>query len=137
MIILQSDLSIRGHAILEGNMRPYCRAIRHFLDCHGNYKLSCPPNLSHNIINLLVHSFWVGQYGGIFSSQVMYCPSLRSGQYCHPRTEYSLVLPSQSCNNIIMFIAGRQAGKTQIYSVYYSSKMNILVERIWENEKFL
>ena len=19
-------------------MRPYCRAIRHFLDCHGNYK---------------------------------------------------------------------------------------------------
>ena len=20
-------------------MRPYCRAIRHFLDCHGNYKL--------------------------------------------------------------------------------------------------
>ena len=21
-------------------MRPYCPAIRHFLDCHGNYKLS-------------------------------------------------------------------------------------------------
>ena len=55
----------------------------------------CPPNLSH-IINL----FWVGQYRGIFSSQVMYCPSLWSGQYCHPRTEYSPVLPSQSCNNI-------------------------------------
>ena len=30
----------------------------------------------------------------------MYCPSLQSGQYCHPRTEYSPVLPSQSCNNI-------------------------------------
>ena len=28
----------------------------------------------------------------------MYCPS----QFCHPRTEYSLVLPSQSCNNIYM-----------------------------------
>ena len=27
-----------------------------------------PPNLSH-IINLLLHSFWVGQYRGIFSSR--------------------------------------------------------------------
>ena len=58
-----------------------------------------PPNLSH-IINLLLHSFWVGQYRGIFSSRVIYCPSLRSGQYCHPRTEYSPVL--QSCNNIYL-----------------------------------
>ena len=33
-------------------------------------------HLSH-IINLLLHSFWVGQYRGIFTSQVMYCPSLR------------------------------------------------------------
>ena len=40
----------------------------------------CPPNLSH-VINLLLHSFWVGQYRRIFSSQVMYCPSLRSSQY--------------------------------------------------------
>ena len=30
----------------------------------------------------------------------MYCPSLRSGQYCHPRTEYFPLLPAQSCNNI-------------------------------------
>ena len=42
----------------------------------------------------------VGQYGEIFSSRVLYCPSLRSGQYCHPRTEYFPILPSQSCNNI-------------------------------------
>ena len=44
-------------------------------------------------------SFWVGQYRGIFS---MYCLSLRSCQNCHPRTEYSPVLPSQSCNNILL-----------------------------------
>ena len=119
-------------------MRPYCPAIRHFLDCHGNisslrrsltfkarwsdrlerhrlerrlhndraqshrfllfllsfsFSFSPPlpiffqPNLSH-IINLLLHSLRVGQYRGIFSSQVMYCPSLWSGQYFHPRTEY-------------------------------------------------
>ena len=43
---------------------------------------------------------WVGQYRGIFSSRLLYCPSLRSGQYCQPRTEYSPVLPSQSCSNI-------------------------------------
>ena len=42
----------------------------------------------------------VGQYGKIFSSLVLYCPSLRSGQYCHHRAEYFPILPSQSCNNI-------------------------------------
>ena len=26
----------------------------------------------------------------------MYCPSLRSGQYCHPQTEYFPILPAQS-----------------------------------------
>ena len=46
---------------------------------------------------------WVGQYGGIFSSRLLYCPSLRSGQYCQPRTEYSPVLPSQSCSNIYVW----------------------------------
>ena len=54
------------------------------------------PPLNKSITALL----WVGQYGGIFSSRLLYCPSLRSGQYCQPRTEYSPVLPSQSCSNI-------------------------------------
>ena len=35
---------------------------------------------------------------GEISSQVMYCPSLRSGQYCHPRTEYFPILPTLPCN---------------------------------------
>ena len=60
-------------------------------------------NLSH-IINLLFLSYWVGQYRGIFSSRVMYCPSLRSGQYCHPETEYSHVLPSLTFNNGISYV---------------------------------
>jgi hypothetical protein len=55
--------------------------------------------MATNKINLLLHSFRVGQYRGIFSSQVMCCPSLWSGQYCHPQTEYSPVLTSLSCNN--------------------------------------
>ena len=41
-----------------------------------------------------------GQYGEIFSSRLQYCPSLRSGQYCQPQTEYFPILPSQSCSNI-------------------------------------
>ena len=28
---------------------------------------------------------------------------MRSGQYCQPRTEYSPILPSQSCSNIYLF----------------------------------
>ena len=48
---------------------------------------------------------WVGQYGEIFSSRVMYCPSLRSGQYFHPRTEYFPILPAQSCNNICILLS--------------------------------
>ena len=46
----------------------------------------------------------VGQYGKIFSSLVLYCPSLRSGQYCHHRAEYFPILPSQSCNNIYLLL---------------------------------
>ena len=46
----------------------------------------------------IIAFLWVGQCRGIFSSRVIYCPSLRSGQYCHPQTEHSPVLPSQSCN---------------------------------------
>ena len=33
-----------------------------------------------------------------------YCPTLRSGQYCHPQTEYSPVLPSQSIRQVRRFI---------------------------------
>ena len=71
----------------------------------------CPPNLSP-IINLLLHSFWVGEYS------VMYCPSLRSGQYCHPRTEYSPVLPSQSCNKY----RGLQLGVPLYVSFWWADK---------------
>ena len=54
-----------------------------------------------HIINLLLHSLG-RQYGEIFSSLALYCPSLRSGQYCHPRAEYFPILPSRSCNNIYL-----------------------------------
>ena len=53
--------------------------------------------------NKSIIAFLLGRV--ILSSQVMYCPSLRSGQYYHPRTEYSPVLPSQSCNNIYLLFA--------------------------------
>ena len=51
-----------------------------------------------HIINILLH--WVGQYGEIFSSQVMYCHSLRSGQYCHPRTDPAK-MNMQDCARIL------------------------------------
>ena len=44
----------------------------------------------------------VGQYGEIFSSLVLYCPSLRSGLYYHLRAEYFPILPTRSCNNIYL-----------------------------------
>ena len=48
------------------------------------------------------------QYGEIFSSRLLYCPSLRSGQYCQPQTEYFPILPSQSCSNIYLLCGFNQ-----------------------------
>ena len=59
----------------------------------------------------------VGQYGKIFSSLVLYCPSLRSGQYCHHQAEYFPILPSQSCNNIYVLTV-QQSCVCHKYTVY-------------------
>ena len=40
---------------------------------------------------ILLHD-WEGNTGEYSVRGWQYCPSLRSGQYCHPRTEYSPVL---------------------------------------------
>ena len=74
---------------------------------------------------------WVGQYGGIFSSRLLYCPSLRSGQYCQPRTEYFPILPSQSCSNIYIKDTLKedkppykgQAESTRVYTLYIKSPL--------------
>ena len=47
-----------------------------------------------------------GQYGKIFRSRTPYHPSLRSGRYGRSQMEYFPVLPSQSCNNIYLYLEG-------------------------------
>ena len=49
----------------------------------------CPPNL----INLLLHSF----LANTAEYPVLGLPSLRSGQYCHPQTKYSLPVMQVYC----------------------------------------
>ena len=42
--------------------------------------------------NILLLHDWEGKTGEYSVREWQYCPSLRSGQYCHPRTVYSFVL---------------------------------------------
>ena len=53
-----------------------------FQACH-KAATRLPQGYCGNLVTILSFPY------GIFSSRVMYCPSLHSGQYCHPRTEYS------------------------------------------------
>ena len=50
----------------------------------------------------------VRQYEEILRSRLLYCPSLRLGQYCQPQTEYFSILPSQSCSNIYVLLHSLQ-----------------------------
>ena len=82
---------------------------------------------------------WFGQYGGIFSPRLLYCPSLRSGQYCQPRTEYSPVLPSQSCSNIILSnipcgtLAVRMCRITFVY-MYSATSLKSKFLNFWDSQ---
>ena len=92
---------------------------------------------------------WVGQYGGIFSSRLLYCPSLRSSQYCQPRTEYSPVLPSQSCSNIYVtlhrkishnageeFLELARAGQSTFNQLSFGTKISFIPGSVPELRHF-
>ena len=95
--------------------------------CHGTAVQS-------HIINILLQ---VEQYGEIFSSRVMYCPSLRSGQYCHPRTEYFPILPAQSCNNIYVHLVREPGGSigtnfgSKAHSDILGVRLTVIFEKVY------
>ena len=58
----------------------------------------------------LLHD-WEGNTGEYSVRGWQYCPSLQSGQYCHPQTEYSPVLSDPILNRRFTNLVGKKIGR--------------------------